>query len=62
MKHWPPPELESNIKTEDRRTNHPNLIAMIAVGVVGCLIAVDLTLYFPDLGLTVEQLNLFAGP
>jgi hypothetical protein len=62
MKHWPPPKLESNIKTEDRRTNHPNFIAMIAVGVVGCLIAVGLTLYFPDLGLTVAQLNLFAGP
>ena len=60
MKHWPPPKLESNIKTG--RTNHPNFIAMIAVGLVGCLIAVGLTLCFPDLGLTVEQSNLFAGP
>lgn len=63
MKHWPPPpELEPIIKPEDRRTGHPNLITMIAVGVIGCLIAVSLILCFPDLGLTVEQFNPFVGP
>ena len=62
MKYWRPPELEPITKPEDRRSNHRNLITLIAVGVIGCLIAVSLTLCFPDLGLTVEQFNPFAGP
>jgi hypothetical protein len=60
MRHWRPPELEPI--TKPRRTDHPNLITLIAVGVIGCLIAVSLVLCFPDLGLTVEQFNPFAGP
>ena len=62
MKHWRPPEPEPITKPEDRRPNHPNLIALIAVGAIGCLIAVSLILCFPDLGLTMEQFNPFAGP
>jgi hypothetical protein len=62
MKHWPPPKLEPIIRPEDRRTDHPNLITLIVVGVIGCLIAVSLILRFPDLGLTVEQFNPFVGP
>jgi hypothetical protein len=62
MKHWRPPELEPITKPEDRRTGNPNLITLIAVGVIGCLIALGLILFFPNLGLTVEQFNPFAGP
>jgi hypothetical protein len=62
MKYWRPPELEPIAKPEDRRTDYPSLITLIAVGVIGCLIAVSFTLCFPDLGLTVEQFNPFAGP
>ena len=61
MRHWRPPELEP-ITKPDRRTDHPNLITMIAVGVIGCLIVVGLILCFLDLGLTVEQFNSFVGP
>jgi len=59
MKYWRPPALEPITKTEDRRLN---LIALIAIGVIGCLITVGLMLYFPDLALTEEQFNPFAGP
>jgi hypothetical protein len=62
MKHWRPFELEPITKLEDRRTDHSNLITLIAAGVIGCLIAVSLILCFPDLGLTVERFNTFAGP
>jgi hypothetical protein len=62
MKYWRPPELETIAKPEDRRTDRRDLITLIAVGVIGCLISVSLTLCFPDLGLTVEQFNPFAGP
>ena len=50
MKYWRPPELEPITKPEDRRTDYPSLITLIAVGVIGCLIAVSLTLCFPDVG------------
>jgi hypothetical protein len=62
MEHWRPPALGPITKPEDRRTDHANLIALIAIGVVGCLITVSLMLCFPDLALTVEQFNSFAGP
>jgi hypothetical protein len=62
MKYWRPPELEPIAKPEDRRTDRRDLITLIAIGVIGCLISISLTLYFPDLGLTVEQFNPFAGP
>jgi hypothetical protein len=31
-------------------------------GVIGCLIVANLIFRFPELGLTVEQLNPFVGP
>jgi hypothetical protein len=62
MKYWRPPELEPIAKPEDRRADRRDLITLIAVGVIGCLISIGLTLCFPDLGLTVEQFNPFAGP
>jgi hypothetical protein len=76
MKHLRTRELEPTIKHEDRRSKtrdatwdrivatitNPNLIAVMIIGIIGCLIAVNLILRFPDLGLTVEQFNPFAGP
>jgi hypothetical protein len=62
MKHWPPPTLEPITKPEDRRKDYANLIALTAIGLIGCLIAVSSMLYFPDLGLAVEHFSPFAGP
>jgi hypothetical protein len=62
MEHWRPPALGPITKPEDRRIDHTNLIALIAIGVIGCLITVSLMLCSPDLALTVEQFNPFAGP
>ena len=59
MEHWRPPALGPITKLEDHRLN---LIALIAIGIVGCLITVGLMLYLPDLALTVDQFNPFAGP
>ena len=68
-------ELEPTIKPEDRRSKtpqmrdqivaaitNPNLFAIILFFVVGCLIAVNLMVRFPDLGQTVEAFNSLVGP
>ena len=72
MKHLRATELEPPTKPEGRlqitrdrivaATTNPNLIAVTMFGVIGCLIVVSLIFRFPALGLTVEQLNSFAGP
>jgi hypothetical protein len=72
MKHLRAHELEPTTKpehhlkkTRDRivaTTTNPNLIAVMMFGVIGCLIVANLIFRFPELGLTVEQLNPFVGP
>jgi hypothetical protein len=71
MKHLRTRELEPTSKPKDRgslphriaaATKSPDLVATIILCAVVCLIALNLILYFPDLGLTVEQFNPFAGP
>jgi hypothetical protein len=66
------PIREPITKPEDRRSKtldqivaaitNPHLIAAVIFFLIGCLIAAILILRFPDLGLTVEQFNPFAGP
>jgi hypothetical protein len=75
VKHLPTRELEPTTKPEDRRSKtpqmrdrivaaltNPDLFAVVLLFVIACLIAANLILRFPDLGLTVEQFNPFAGP
>jgi hypothetical protein len=75
VKHLPRRELEPTTKPEDRRSKTPqmrdrivaaitipDLFAVVLLFVVACLIAANLIFRFPDLGLTVEQFNPFAGP
>ena len=72
MKHLRAHELEPTTKPEHRlqkardrivaATTNPNLIAVMMFGVIGCLIVANLIFRFPELGLTVEQLNPFVGP
>jgi hypothetical protein len=76
LKHSLTRELESTIKSGDRRTKmlqvtwdrivatttDLNLLAVTIFCLVGCLIAVSLILRFPDAGPTVEQSSLFEGP
>jgi hypothetical protein len=69
MTQLPTRELE---RTEDRRSKtlgqivavatNPHLIAAVIFFLTGCWLAANLLLRFPDLGLTVEQFNPFAGP
>ncbi len=72
MKHLRAHDLEPTIKTENRlqmtgdrivtAATNPNLIAVMMFGVIGCLIVATLVFHYPELGLTVEQLNPFVGP
>ena len=70
MKHLRTRELEPTIKPEGRltrnwivvATTNPSLSAVIMFGVIGCLTVASLIFRFPELGLTVEQLNPFVGP
>jgi hypothetical protein len=66
MKHVRTPGLEATTKPEDRRSKAPqdrivastatlNLIVVIIFGAIGCLIAVNLILRFPNLWPTVDQ-------
>lgn len=60
MKHVHPPEPKPIAKPDSQ--TRANLILLIAIGFVGCLVAISLTLRFPELGMTAEQFNAFAGP
>ena len=73
MKHVRTPDLEATTKPEDRRskalqdrivasTANLNLIVVIIFGGIGCLIAVNLILRFPELWPTVDQFNPLVGP
>jgi len=61
-------ELERRTKLDDHRqgadhvADFPDLIAVIMFSVIGLLIAANLMFRYPDLALTVEQFNTFAGP
>ena len=57
------PETQVTLKRRTvAATTDPGLIAVMIFAVIGCLIVLNVLFRFPDLGLTVEQLNLFAGP
>jgi hypothetical protein len=75
MKHLRIRELEPTTKPEDRRSKtlqmrdrivaaitNPNLFAVVLFFVIGCLIAANLMVRFPDLGQTAEAFNSFVGP
>jgi hypothetical protein len=75
MKHLRIRELEPTTKPEDRRSQtlqmrdrivaaitNPNLFAVILFLVIGCLIAANLMVRFPDLGQTAEPFNSLVGP
>ena len=61
-----PPDCPSETQVTPKRTvaatANPGLIAVMIFVVIGCLIVLNVVFRFPDLGLTVEQFNLFAGP
>lgn len=59
MKHLRPPDLPTT-KPEDRLRAPP--IVLMLFGIIVCLVVANLIFRFPDLGLTVEQFNPFAGP
>jgi hypothetical protein len=68
MRTWRAHDLEQTTKLYDRRqtadhvADFPDLIAVTAFSVIGLLMAANLMLRLPDLALTVEQFNAFAGP
>jgi hypothetical protein len=75
MKHLRTRELEPTAKPEDRRsktlelrdridtaTTNPNLIAVVIFFLIGCLIAANSTLHFPDLAQTAEPFTPLIGP
>jgi hypothetical protein len=73
MTHLRTPELEPTTEPEDRRSKtlrdqiaaaitNLNLIAVVIFFVIGCLIAANLILRFPDLGQTAEPFNPLVGP
>jgi hypothetical protein len=65
-------ELEPTTKPEDRRSKtldqivaaitNPHLIVVVIFFLIGCLIAANLILRFPDLGQTAEPFNQLVGP
>jgi len=61
-------DLEPTANPRDRRptadhdADSSNPIAVIMFSVIGLLIAVNLILRVPEVALTVEQFNTFAGP
>jgi hypothetical protein len=60
-----PEDCPSEMRVTPKRTvatiTNPSLIAVMIFTVIGCLIVLNVVFRFPDLGLTVEQFNLFAG-
>jgi hypothetical protein len=69
MTQLPTRELE---RTEDSRSKtldqivavitNPHMIVIVIFFLIGCLIAANLILHFPDVGQTAEPFNQLVGP